>query len=157
MRLALHAESAAGLVRIAGGRQEKLAAEDFVGVFDVIRVPAGEGTIDVLLYNEHSDSRRRINLPRGTEVTYADLLRIHGQQHRLELTESARRLAAPSLRVRVTLGTDPLLLQAVRALEKAMADAEPAEPQIAPRGPIGKGTAGPAAGLRWWLADFWLF
>ena len=41
MRLAIHADSAAGLVRIVGRREEKLAAEDFVGVFDVIRVPAG--------------------------------------------------------------------------------------------------------------------
>jgi radical SAM protein with 4Fe4S-binding SPASM domain len=152
MRLSLHAEVSAGLTRLGGARPGPLKAEDFVGVFDVIGVPAADNRIDVLLFTAQCEWRVRIRLPGGTELTYADLLGIYDQQHRLQLGERAGCIPARRGGSRTALPqTDPLLLPRMRQAAKAALARK--------AGPIGRKTIRrwfPYT-VHWWLADFWLF
>ena len=128
--LALRVASAsAALERVVGGAIPA-DGSGTIGIHDVVVVPAGDAPVAVSVRGT-GDEAYDVALPAGSELTWADLLRLAWEQNREALDERAERIVERGWWDEDT-AADPLLLPALRAHASE-------------------------EGARVWLVDFWMF
>jgi radical SAM protein with 4Fe4S-binding SPASM domain len=128
--LALHVESTNCALELAEGEAIAANGAGTIGIYDVVVVPSGDTAVVVSLRGTGEEAYD-VTLPAGSELTWADLVRLAYEQNRDVLDERAAPIVEEEWRDD-SEATDPLLLPALRARKREQ-------------------------GARVWLADFWMF
>ncbi len=122
-----------------GGEDVEVGGFD-VGVFDVVRSPAGESCAARVSWTVEPEETFDVELQPGADYTYLDLIRLVHEAHYPRLTKSAHLTEG---RIDGPLLANPLHLLVYRSAAQAPPE-EGGRPSPADRAP-------------WYLADFWYF
>ena len=117
LTLKAHLDAGADLGLLRGGKEVAAAADFELRAFDLLKT-AADKPVNVTLSGPDGKLKAAVKLPAGSELSYADVLRLAWEQNRKELDAAARGDSA-----------SPLVLPALRALEKELeANPETAKP-----------------------------
>jgi hypothetical protein len=91
MRLPFRVTAGSGLVRITPRGRKAVSSRGHMDVFDVLKVPAAKGRRKGLRIEFGSGTKKvSVKLPPGTELTWADLIRLTHEQNRVMLQTLAK-------------------------------------------------------------------
>ncbi|MCY2929473.1 MAG: hypothetical protein NTV86_08255, partial [Planctomycetota bacterium] len=159
LRLSLDIPAEVGLTRLSAGGETQLKGQAAVGIYDVLRPPAGPAAMKIKIAAAADPARVQVEavLPSNAELTYADLIVLADRQETARLDELVKdMLKRESGRGHWAGFTNPLLLPAVLRVPEQEPKTQSETGQAVPPTP---GPSPVDTGLlkRLWLADLWMF